>query len=145
MTVRDEAGRESRQRLELDWQALLHPEWGQLAVRFAFGAVIALAAGVIGLRFGHRVGGVFLAFPAILPAALTLLERSDGTEKTDIDAVGASLGAVALLLFAITAVQLVGRVGPVAGILIAAVVWIVAALALYPLGRAALARFTRQT
>ena len=43
--------------------------------RFLFGAGISLAAGLIGMKFGPVVGGVFLGFPAILPASLTLIEE----------------------------------------------------------------------
>jgi len=41
-----------------------------LGIRFAFGAGIALAAGLVGLHFGHLAGGMFLAFPTVLPASL---------------------------------------------------------------------------
>src|SRR5438874_11739447 len=39
---------------------------GQLAARFAFGAVVSVGAGVLGKSVGARFGGTFLAFPAIL-------------------------------------------------------------------------------
>lgn len=129
-------------RLALDRQALARPDWPQLGIRFAFGAGIALAAGLIGMRFGPRVGGAFLAFPAILPAALTLLERADGVEKTDVDAVGAILGAVAMALFAAGVVLLARRTGPVAAIVAAATVWLLAACALYALTKRILLRPT---
>ncbi len=38
------------------------------------------------MRFGPRVGGLFLAFPAILPATLTLLEKKEGKTKACADA-----------------------------------------------------------
>jgi hypothetical protein len=41
-----------------------------LTVRFAFGAAISLVAALISLAFGATAGGMFLAFPAILPASL---------------------------------------------------------------------------
>jgi hypothetical protein len=143
VSVRSEVARERRQKIELDRRKLLKPEWGQLGVRFAFGAGIAVAAGLVGLRWGPRAGGAFLAFPAILPAALTLLERASGTAKTDVDAVGACLGAVAILLFAIAVALLGGRLG-VLVVAVAAVIWIAAALALFAAGRPWLTRLTEK-
>lgn len=134
MSVRREVLRERRQQVRLNGRRLTHPAWGQLGLRFLFGAAIAIAAGLAGLRWGHRVGGVFLAFPAILPAALTLLERADGTAETDVDAAGACLGAVAMLLFAITLAALAPRLGLVA-VLLAAIVWALAALGLFAVAR----------
>lgn len=47
----------------------------ELGVRFAFGACASIVAGLVGTAFSPVVGGMFLAFPAILPATLTLLEQ----------------------------------------------------------------------
>jgi len=74
---------------------------GELAVRFGFGAAISLVAGIISLVFGATAGGMFLAFPAILPASLTLIEKEDGPEAAIHDIDGATLGAVALGGFAL--------------------------------------------
>jgi len=51
-----------------------------LALRFAFGAGISIIAGLAGLLVSSRFGGMFLAFPAILPATLTLLEKTQKNE-----------------------------------------------------------------
>jgi len=144
MTMRETVRRERRQKVEVDLRKLLAPQWGQLGLRFAFGAGIALAAGIVGLRWGPRVGGVFLAFPAILPAALTLMEKSEGTEETDIDAVGAVLGAVALLVFAVSITIWGGRLGVLA-VVLAAALWMAAALLLFAAGRAILIAGTRNS
>ena len=42
-------------------------------MRFLFGAGISLVAGLAGMAFGSKIGGVLLGFPAILPASLTLI------------------------------------------------------------------------
>jgi len=144
MSVRAEVRRERRERVQLDLRPLLRPDWAQLAVRFAFGAAIATGAGLVGIRWGPRVGGVFLAFPAILPAALTLLERSKGVAQTETDAVGAGLGAVAMLLFALV-VALVGAPLGVLAVVLAAAAWTAAALLLFVLGRSALKGLTRRS
>jgi hypothetical protein len=143
MSIRAEVRRERREKIKLDVRKLRAPDWPQLGVRFAFGACIAVVAGLAGLRWGHRVGGVLLAFPAIIPAALTLLERSDGVKKTDADALGAILGAVAMLLFAVAVALLGGRLG-IAAVLIAAALWALAAAVLFRGARAASVRVGRQ-
>lgn len=83
-------------------------EWGKvravrptdLVVRFAFGAAVSVAAGLIGKIGSPRLGGMFLAFPSILPASLTLIQQKEGTRKADRSAIGAVLGAIGLATFA---------------------------------------------
>ena len=110
-----------------------------VAVRFAFGAAIALAAGVIGMRFGPLIGGLFLAFPAVLPASLTLLEKRNGLHEADVDARGAILGACGMVAFAFAAHFALRPLG-VAAIAVAWVVWILVAVALFLAVRAAVGR-----
>jgi hypothetical protein len=74
-----------------------------IAVRFCFGAAISLVAGLISLAFGATAGGMFLAFPAILPAALTLVEKKEGTEAAIHDLDGTIIGAAAMGVFALVA------------------------------------------
>jgi hypothetical protein len=102
-------------------------------VRFVFGAVISLAAGLIGMKFGPVVGGVFLGFPAILPASLTLIEEKEGREEASIDSLGAALGAVAMVAFAVLVVLVTTRWGVVVTLVTALAVWLVVAFALYAL------------
>lgn len=102
-------------------------------VRFVFGAAISLAAGLIGMKFGPIVGGVFLGFPAILPASLTLIEKKDGKEQASIDSLGAVLGAVAMIAFAVLVVLTASRWGVVVTLVVALVVWLAVAFALYAL------------
>jgi len=99
--------------------------------RFAFGAGIAAAAAVAGLIFGPKVGGVLLAFPAILPASLTLIEREDGRNEAAVDAIAAILGSVALIGFAILATLTLSRLPALAALLLAAAAWFAVAGALY--------------
>ena len=84
-------------------------------VRFLFGGICTVIAGLIAKRFGPGVGGLFLAFPAIFPASATMIEShekrrkaeigADGTTRgrlaASIDASGAVLGCVSLTLFAL--------------------------------------------
>lgn len=134
MSVRAELDREDRAPVRLDRRALRSPEWGRLGVRAAFGGGIALAAGLVGMRLGPTVGGLFLAFPVVLPAALTLIEKSSGEAATDVDAVGATIGALAIIVFAVVAALLLRPAGP-AAIALAAAAWIVVALGVFWLVR----------
>jgi hypothetical protein len=49
-----------------------------LGIRFVFGAGVSLLAGVVSTVWGARAGGVFLAFPAILLASMTLIAKEVG-------------------------------------------------------------------
>ena len=102
-------------------------------VRFLFGAAISLVAGLIGMKFGPVVGGVFLGFPAILPASLTLIAKKEGAEEASIDSLGAVLGAIAMVAFAAVIVLAASRWGVVVTLAVALVVWLAVALALYAL------------
>lgn len=73
--------------------------WKAYAVRFAFGGLVTFGAGIIGMVYGPAVGGLFLAFPSICMASMTLLERREGKSAVGVDAVGASIGSVGLLSF----------------------------------------------
>jgi Protein of unknown function (DUF3147) len=102
-------------------------------VRFAFGAGIAAVAGLVGIAFGSKTGGVLLAFPAILPASLTLIARKEGKDEAAIDSVGAILGSAALVAYAVVIAATVTRWGFVASVLCALGVWLVVAVGLYSL------------
>jgi Ca2+/Na+ antiporter len=101
------------------------------AVRFAFGACISLLAGVVGLKFGARAGGVFLGFPAILPASLTLIQKRAGKTEAAIDSEGAVLGAVAFATFATFIFVMVEHLGVIATLLVGLALWLLVAIALY--------------
>jgi len=99
--------------------------------RFAFGAGIAAAAGIVGLIFGVKAGGLLLAFPAIMPAALTLIERKDGRGQAAVDATGAILGSFGLIAFAAVAAFGLLHLSTALALLLAAAAWIVVAFGLY--------------
>lgn len=87
--------------------------WYSWALRILFGGSITVLAGVIAKHYGPAVGGLFLAFPAILPASMTLIERHEKAKKrrvgldgrreahavASVDAAGASIGALGLASF----------------------------------------------
>jgi len=73
---------------------------GELGLRFVLGFTISVVAGVVSAAAGPKLGGMLLAFPSILPASLTLLERREGRRAAELEARGSVLGAVALAAFA---------------------------------------------
>jgi uncharacterized protein DUF3147 len=70
-------------------------------IRFAFGAGVSALAAIITELWGPRAGGLFLAFPAILLASLTLVAKQEGAHRAREDARGAALGALGLIGFGI--------------------------------------------
>jgi len=102
-----------------------------LGLRFVFGFVISVGAALIGMRFGQRFGGLFLAFPAILPASLTLIEEREGDNPASISATGAVLGGGALVAFAAAAAWLLPREPPPLAVVAAGILWFGLALAGY--------------
>jgi Protein of unknown function (DUF3147) len=88
----------------------------EYALRFLFGGLCTAVAGLIAKRYGPAVGGLFLAFPAIFPAAATLIQNHEEQRKAEIghngtrrgknaaalDAFGATLGSLGLIGFALT-------------------------------------------
>ncbi len=133
MTVPLRHPRSLRSWLGFDLRKLRGIKPGEYLVRFAFGAGISLVAGIVTLLFGARLGGVFLAFPAILPATLTLVEEKEGTRRADKNAGGAVLGAVALIFFALIAYLVLPYSAPVA-LLLAVLGWTAVAVLLYLVG-----------
>ena len=86
----------------------------QYAARFLFGGLITMLAGWIADRYGPVIGGLFLAFPGIFPASISLVEthklRKEQAEhkagtrsasaEASVEAMGASAGAIGLMGFA---------------------------------------------
>jgi hypothetical protein len=97
-----------------------------MLVRFGFGAGTSALAGVVSLIAGPTVGGVFLAFPAILLASLTLVADEEGRSKARDDARGAAAGALGLLAFAVIGAGLFATQFPVLVFVEAAVAWVLA-------------------
>jgi hypothetical protein len=95
--------------------SLREGRWYEYLIRFALGGGATVFTGLISSRFGPSVGGLFLALPAIFCASATLIEKHEirrkrgagiagkrrGQEAAALDAAGAALGALGLLVFAI--------------------------------------------
>jgi hypothetical protein len=102
-----------------------------LLYRFAAGALTSIASGAVTLAAGPRAGGIFLAFPAILAASLTLIADEEDLAVAREDARGAVFGAVAMATFAAIAfVTLSGLPGALA-LALATAGWLAVALGGY--------------
>ena len=95
----------------------------ELAVRFAFGGVVTVLAGLVTRAWGPVVGGLLLAFPAILPASLTLVKEHDGKAQAVDDARGGRLGSIGLIGFAATVWLAPAVWRPAVVLVVATMVW----------------------
>ena len=102
-----------------------------LVYRFLAGALTSIVAGVVSLVFGARTGGIFLAFPAILAASLTLIAEEDDRVEAREDARGATIGGLALASFAAVAALTLGQISAVVALVLAALVWVLVAFVGY--------------
>jgi hypothetical protein len=101
------------------------------AVRFTFGAITSAVAGSLSILFSPIVGGVFLAFPAILAASLTLIAEEEDIEESREDGRGATVGALGLAAFAGVGVLTFTAIAWPLALAAASGGWAVVALALY--------------
>jgi Protein of unknown function (DUF3147) len=132
-------------RIRIGFGGMRRPQPGEYLLRFLFGGSVTVAAGFLASRYGPLVGGLFLAFPAIFPASVTLLAKhenrrrakrgldgsSRGRRVAAVDACGAALGSFGLLLFAATLRILLPVAGPVPAFASATVAWFAGAFGLW--------------
>jgi len=135
--------------IKLDGSAVREARWYEYALRFIFGGAITLAAGLAAREFGPAVGGLFLAFPAIFPATAMLIEKHErekkerkglngkqrGRDAAALDAVGAAMGSLGLVLFAVLAWMLLPSHPPRLVLAGATVAWLAASGAIWVIRR----------
>ena len=128
--------------------ALRESQWREFAIRFVLGGLATVLTGIIAAVFGPVVGGVFLAFPAIMPATVTLVERHQreqkeraglkgarrGKDVAAIEASGAALGSAGLLAFAAVIWLTIAELGPLS-VLPACAAWAVVSLLMWLMRR----------
>ena len=98
-------------------------------VRFVFGGVVTVLTGVIAKTYGPVVAGLFLSFPAILPASLTLVAHHQGRAAASDDAKGATIASLGLGAFGIVIWILATRVAAPLALVAALGAWVGASLA----------------
>jgi hypothetical protein len=131
--------------IRIDTSSLSETKPHEYAVRFFFGGFCTAAAGLIAKLYGPAAGGLFLAFPAIFPAAATLIQSHEKRRKAEIgkdgakrgkdaaalDAFGASLGCFGLISFALSLWRLATVVRPAAALTIAFTSWAIVSFGAY--------------
>jgi hypothetical protein len=104
-------------KITFDPAGLRETRWREVAVRFLFGGIVTVGAGLIAKGFGPAVGGLFMAFPAIFPASATLVAKHEREEMEHaglkggkraaaaaaLDARGTAMGTVGLMVFGLVA------------------------------------------
>ena len=120
--MRNPADHPDQEPAQVEAQNLSKVKPREYLMRFVFGAMISAVAGILTLTVGPRFGGMFLAFPAVLPATLVLLEKKDGLAQAVSDVRGAAIGSLGMLAFAIIAYLLVRR-NPVLALAAATAAW----------------------
>jgi uncharacterized membrane protein (GlpM family) len=103
----------------------------EYCARFLFGGLATAAVGIIATAFGPSVAGLFLAFPAILIASLTLVGSHDGNAAAGSDALGAATGAIGLFAFGAIVWKLSQEVSGVLTLILASAAWFVVATAIW--------------
>jgi Protein of unknown function (DUF3147) len=136
---------EIEMQIKVDPSSLGQTKWYEYAIRFLFGGMITVLAGVIAKKFGPGIGGLFLAFPAIFPASATLIEKHEtqkkekegreaperGREAASIDAAGAAMGSVGLLAFALLVWKFIAHYNPWLVLVAAALIWLMVSVLLW--------------
>lgn len=93
--------------------ALRQVQTHELTLRFVLGGLVTVFTGLITMQFGPVVGGLFLAFPAILPASMSLIQKHEMRKKQEqgmngrqraryaagVEAAGAMMGSLGLFGF----------------------------------------------
>lgn len=135
--------------VKTDISALKKTRWYEYALRFAFGGGMTVIAGLIAKHYGPAAGGLFLAFPAIAPAAATLLDQHQkeqkqragfeghtrGRQVAALDMYGTLWGTVGLLAFALLVWQLGPSHSTSMVLSLATTLWFIGALGTWSLRR----------
>lgn len=109
----------------------------EYALRFVLGGLATVFTGLIAGRYGPITGGLFLAFPAIFCASVTLVEKHErerkqklglsgtrrGQEAAAQEAAGTALGSFGLLAFGGVIWLVLPRTGTVWSFVFAIAAW----------------------
>ena len=101
--------------IALSTSSLKRAKWYEYLIRFILGGLVTVVAGLLANKVNPSFGGLFLAFPAILAASTTLVEKHEREKKEQkglpglyrgrlaagADAAGAAMGSIGLFMFAL--------------------------------------------
>lgn len=99
--------------VRLKTQSLRETKASEFALRFCFGGAVTVLAWWVAKQWGPVIGGMFLAFPGIFPAGVSLVEKhktqreaAEGLQgvrsaraQAAVEAAGASAGGLGLAAF----------------------------------------------
>ena len=88
-------------------------------------------ASLIGAVSNDSIGGIFTAFPAILVASLTLIDKQEDPEHASYDSVGAALGAVGFIACAFFISRTLEQWPVAASLGMGTLIWLVVSVGLY--------------
>jgi Protein of unknown function (DUF3147) len=125
-------------KIRVNISALGQSRWYEYLTRFVFGGTATALAGIVADKCGPVVGGLFLAFPAILPATATLIDNHEkkrkqgtaegghvrGRKAAAVDASGAAAGALGLMAFGVLVWKLIVFTPLWATLLLALLAWL---------------------
>jgi hypothetical protein len=132
--------------IRIDFSGLRQSHWYEYTIRFVLGGLMTAVAGLISNLYGPVVGGLFLAFPAIFPASVTLIEEHEregkerlgmrgsrrGKEAAALEATGAAIGSFGLASFGIV-IWLTVAMSPWLALIFAGAAWLVVSVLLWSL------------
>jgi hypothetical protein len=135
--------------VKADISALKKASWMEYAVRFVFGGSMTVIAGLIAKHYGPELGGIFLAFPAIAPAAATMIDQhakedkqragfeghTRGRKTAALDMFGTVWGSVGLIAFGLVIWQMGGSHRAALVLCVATLAWFLGALSTWELRR----------
>lgn len=118
-------------KIQITREGLKEAKISEWILRFVFGGLVSLAAGWVGQEWGPVVGGLFLGFPSILPATVTLVKQHNGRSEAADDARGAIFGSLALVGFALIVSATAESLYPLASLGLATLAWGVLSVVLW--------------
>lgn len=135
--------------IKADISALKQASWLEYSIRFVFGGLMTVIAGLVAKHYGPELGGLFLAFPAIAPAAATMIDQhakerkqragytghTRGRKTAALDMFGTVWGTVGLLAFGLVIWQMGPSHSPALVLSAATAAWLAGALSTWELRR----------
>ncbi len=123
--------------IKIDTSTIHLGRWYEFVIRFVLGGIATVITGLVAKKFGPSVGGLFLAFPAILPASVTLVQTHEtkkkrraglsgerrGKKVAGLDAAGAAMGSFGMMAFAVLVWMLLPRWPEWATLVTATIAW----------------------